>query len=121
MAQCPYCNNPIQDGTRFCLSCGRQLDIGITEEIKSGGISDLKKCFGSFPIREIDCYLCADEQKCASFSASKKQDEILSKLERIDDLGDILSKIKVTLEKMSTYLDAIDKNIVYIARNCLKR
>ncbi len=117
MGQCPYCSNQIKDGERFCLGCGRQLDVGgITEEIKSGGISDLKKCFGSFPVTQIDCYLCADEQKCANFTASIKQDKILSKLNKIDDINNSLANMNNTLANMNTYLKSIDANIVLLTR-----
>lgn len=112
MGQCPYCSKNIKDGARFCLSCGRQLDVEVVEGLKSGGISDLKQCFGSFPVAKVDCYLCADEQKCANFAMSSRQQDILSKLAKIDDIHAVLPEIHDTLKNISSFLRNMDKNIV---------
>jgi len=116
MGSCPYCGKQINDGDRFCLNCGRQLDIEHTEEIKSGGISDLKECFGLFPKGKIDCYLCADEQKCANYSASKKQNEILLKLNQINDVNNSITKVNNSLKIIDAILMSIDNNIGVLAK-----
>ena len=120
MGQCPYCSKDIKDGARFCLGCGRQLDVEVAEGPKSGGISDLKQCFGSFPVTKIDCYLCADEQKCSNFAVSTRQHDILSKLDKIENLHAALSEMNDTLKNMSAYLRSMDNNIASMTSS-LKR
>lgn len=117
MRQCPYCNKQIGENARFCLGCGRQLDVDIAEGPQSGGISDLKKCFGSYPISQLECYLCADEQKCSNFAASTKQGRILNELDKLGGLQSALSKINESIQNMNSYLRSIDKNIATMGNN----
>ena len=111
MKQCPYCSKQIKENDRFCLGCGRQLDIDTVEVSQSGGISNLKQCFGSFPIAKVECYLCADEQKCSTFAANTKQQEILNKLSIIDDIKASLGDMNETLIDMRQSLSAINNSI----------
>ena len=69
--QCPYCNKELKDGARFCTGCGRQLG-GESTDVAATALSDLKQCYGSFPTSKMDCYLCADEGKCASFTNAQR-------------------------------------------------
>lgn len=111
MKQCPYCSKQIKENDRFCLGCGRQVDIDTVEVSQAGGISNLKQCFGSFPIAKVECYLCADEQKCSTFTANTKQNEIINRLAKIDDIHSALVDMNETLNYIRRSLSAINDNI----------
>lgn len=120
MPQCPFCSKQIKEDARFCLGCGRQLGGDVAEGPTSGAISDLKECFGSFPVAKIDCYLCADEQKCSNFASSVKQNAILSELGKIDSLNTALTTMNKSLDNMAAYMRSVDNNIAAMT-NSLKR
>ncbi len=111
MEQCPYCGKGIKESDRFCLGCGRQLTVDTVEKSQGGGISDLKQCFGSFPVSKIDCYLCADGQKCANYALNTRQAEILNRFGTLDNMHAALVNMAKILTDMRHALSSIDNNI----------
>lgn len=115
MRQCPNCNAELKEGDRFCLGCGRQIDIDTTDEYKSSEVSDRKQCYGSFPKTATECYLCADEQKCSNYTLCTRQRYILNKLDTLYNFQTSLSAINDSLRMVIEYLKSIRENTHYIA------
>lgn len=99
--QCPYCNKELKDGARFCTGCGRQLG-GESTDVAATALSDLKQCYGSFPTSKMDCYLCADEGKCSSFTTAQ----------RLATLEEAVQAVQGSMAQLNDSLVTVNDNVV---------
>jgi hypothetical protein len=114
---CPYCKKELKDDARFCIGCGRQLG-GESVDVASTALSDLKVCYGTFPASRMECYLCADEEKCASCTNAEQVSELISKINALMDSLDQSNAIMVEgFNNLLEILRLLNSNIVTMNSN----
>jgi hypothetical protein len=99
--QCPFCQRELKDSAKYCLGCGRQIDQLEGPE-GTAALTDLKFCYGSFPLqRKMECYLCADLERCARHSDAERMRSLQTQIEaltdRLESLGGALASLHGTM------------------------
>lgn len=109
MGNCPFCGEELREGSRQCAACRRECT---PEELAAG--SRLKECYGSFPASKVECYLCADEQKCSRISLVNTQTQILGWMQAIDSTNRLLFSINDRIDEVLPTIEAMNASLQVI-------
>lgn len=80
-------------------------------EICSEEAKNLKECFGSFPISQVECYDCRDEKKCYRFSMMKTQTQILGWIQAIDSTNRLLFSINDSIDEIKPMIEIVQAQL----------
>lgn len=71
---CPHCGTPASSGSKFCGSCGKELNLGSTQD-QSSVMTECDKCHTKFSTTTKFCPNCGDPYNpCAKCGADNPDD-----------------------------------------------
>ena len=73
MAYCPHCGNNVQDGTKYCTRCGKELSISdpfVRKQVYQGEVRKCPSCGAEVPSFTAICPECGHELNSARVTSS---------------------------------------------------